>query len=168
MNRTPCKPGTIVEWYEIRGTVIKDGLADNKVLVLCSGREEMWTWNRSLCVGPKGICRVISVPTPKSKPRSRNNRLSTVFRNAALFELWDGAPGISTERFQYSCSAVHWAAKRAKLSGARAKKLYAEYFKPYGLSENEGWFPEFDSSYEKSQERRCFALLFMAEIVKDL
>lgn len=101
-----------------------------------------------------------------SRPRSRNNRLATVFRRAALYHL--RAADREEHMLDYlthSCSSIYWSAKEMKFSKSAAKELYAEYFKPKNVDTNSPWFGVMTA---ENQERRCLSLLLMAEIAKDL
>ena len=152
MKRTPCKPGTIIGWYAFRATVVED-TGGRELVVKCNGRVMKWAWVYFV------PCRVISVP------RTRNNRLSTVFRNAALYHL-DTAE-VRFGRNYYSCHALKYAAHKSKQSFGRCKKLYIKYMKPEGKGDDDCWF-DCDEENSDTQIHRGMCLLLMAEIVKDL
>lgn len=99
--------------------------------------------------------------------RTKNKRLSSVYRRAALFQL-------SANKFDnketYSCLAVVEEARQQHRPSEYAEALYGDYFTPKGYSRYGSWWArgEDERGYISNQNERCLALLFMSEIVKDL
>ena len=149
MKRATLPVGTTVQ-YGLCRCVVKKDCGETVICHAGKGREETWEL-------PFNSLRVIS------RPRTNLNRLSSSFRSAALYHLMlDGSSGGE----YHSCIALRSASEALKLSYFKARRLYAEYFKPTDASLHGPWF--FGGCYLDHQEHRAMCLLLMAEIVKDL
>ena len=111
---------------------------------------------------------VLEAVDAKKKERNKNQRLSSVFRSAA-FRLYSDY-GDKMGETSYSCLAVDYECEVQHRPNKYAKNLYAEYFKPRWACQEGAWWGGLvgREEFRANQSERNLALLFMAEIVKDL
>lgn len=100
-----------------------------------------------------------------------SKRAAQIFRDAALYYLWDGNDE-SRIYYYYSCYSIRAAAEHKGYSENYIDELKEKYWEYIGVSSDRckcgDWFLEEGStSVNTAQEHRFMCLLLMSEILKD-
>ncbi len=100
-----------------------------------------------------------------------SKRAAQVFRDAALYYLWDGDNTQIGVDKTFSCHALRSAAEYKEYSEEYIDELKRKYWEYIGCSSGSGpggnWFYTVDNNSCANQERRFMCLLLMSEILKD-
>lgn len=101
-----------------------------------------------------------------------SKRAAQVFRDAALYYLWDGDCSYA-DHYTFSCHAIRAAAEYKDYSENYIDELKKKYYEYIGISSGSdqkgNWFIALDNSNHPDiiQEHRFMCLLLMSEILKD-